>query len=107
VLLPTGYNPPIAQVPAFMFNAAALGVIWGLLRSISRSLLVSSVSHGIWNGLGYVLYGYGSHVGALGITSTAIFAPETGLLGVAINAAGIIVLWSLRRALMQGPQEIA
>jgi membrane protease YdiL (CAAX protease family) len=99
VLLPTGFNPPLVQVPAFMLNAVALGLIWGLLRSISRSLLVSSVSHGIWNGLAYVLFGYGSHVGALGISNTAVFAPETGLLGVAVNAAGVAALWAMRRAL--------
>jgi uncharacterized protein len=100
VLLPTGFNPPIAQVPAFMLNAVALGIIWGLLRSISGSLLVSSVSHGIWNGLAYVLFGYGSHVGMLGIANTAVFAPETGLLGVAVNAAGVAALWAWRRALI-------
>ncbi|MGA8098430.1 MAG: CPBP family intramembrane glutamic endopeptidase [Candidatus Cybelea sp.] len=107
VLLPTGFNPPIAQVPAFMLNAVALGLIWGLLRSISRSLLVSSVSHGIWNGLAYVLFGYGSHVGALGISNTAVFAPETGLLGVAVNAAGVAALWAVHRTLIRRPHAIA
>jgi membrane protease YdiL (CAAX protease family) len=32
VLLDTGFNPPLAQVPIFMANAAVLGAIWGMLR---------------------------------------------------------------------------
>ena len=51
VVLPTGFNPPMSQVPVFMLNAAVLGAIWGMLRLLSGSLIVASVSHGVWNGL--------------------------------------------------------
>jgi len=93
VVLPTGFNPPIAQVPIFMINAALLGIIWGLLRLRSGSVIVSSVSHGVWNGLAYTLFGFGTHVGMLGVTNTAIYGPEVGVLGLAINAIAAAVLW--------------
>ncbi|HEY6325070.1 MAG TPA: CPBP family intramembrane glutamic endopeptidase [Candidatus Cybelea sp.] len=95
VVLPTGFNPPLAQVPTFMANAVLLGAIWGMLRLRSGSLVVSSVSHGLWNGLAYVLFGFGTHVGALGIGNTAILGPEVGVLGVLLNAIGALVLWRM------------
>ncbi len=94
VLLPTGYNPPLAQVPTFMLNAAVIGAIWGMLRLLSGSILVSSVSHGVWNGLAYVLFGFGTNVGALGITNTAMYGPEIGLLGLILNLAVAVGLWT-------------
>ena len=69
VLLPAGYNPPLAQVPTLMLNAV--------------TIVVSSVSHGVWNGLAYVLFGFGSNVGALGIANTALYGPEVGVAGLA------------------------
>src|SRR5438045_2499738 len=42
VVFDTGFNPSAAQVPVFMINAAALGAIWGLMRWISGSVIVSS-----------------------------------------------------------------
>lgn len=95
VVLDTGFNPPAAQVPVFMVNAAIIGVIWGLMRWISGSVVVSSVSHGLWNGMAYVLFGFGKKMGALGIVETAIFGPEEGILGLALNAtfAAALFLW--------------
>jgi uncharacterized protein len=94
VTLPTGYKPPAAQVPVFMVNAAVIGVIWGLIRHISGSVIVSSLSHGVWNGLVYVLFGFGTKVGALGIVNTALYGPEIGILGLALNVAFAAVLWA-------------
>ena len=93
VVLQTGYNPPPAQIPTFMVNAAVLGAIWGMLRLLSGSLVVASVSHGVWNGLAYVLFGFGSHVGALGIANTAVYGPEIGVLGLLLNLAVAAALW--------------
>jgi membrane protease YdiL (CAAX protease family) len=93
VVLPTGFSPPPAQVPTFMLNAAVLGAIWGMLRLLSGSLVVASVSHAIWNGLAYVLFGFGSHLGALGISNTAIYGPEIGVLGLVLNLAAAVALW--------------
>jgi uncharacterized protein len=98
VTLQTGFNPPITQVPTFMINAAVLGAIWGMLRLISGSVIVASVSHGVWNGLAYVLFGFGTHVGALGIKQTAIYGPEVGVLGLLLNLVFAAVLWRRYRA---------
>jgi membrane protease YdiL (CAAX protease family) len=93
VVFDTGYNPPPAQIPVFMINAAVIGVIWGLLRGMSGSVLVTSLVHGIWNGAAYVFFGYGSRSGALGIESTTVFGPEVGLLGLGLNALFAVALW--------------
>ena len=86
VVLPTAFNPPMAQVPFFMINATIIGANWGMLRLLSGSVVVSSVSHSIWNGLAYSLFGYGTSVGALGIADTALYGPEIGVLGLVFNA---------------------
>jgi membrane protease YdiL (CAAX protease family) len=101
VVLPTGFNPPPAQVPIFMLNAAVLGAIWGMLRLLSGSLVVSSVSHSVWNSLVYTLFGYGTHLGWLGISDTAIYGPEIGILGLLLNATvavGLVLLCLRRRS---------
>jgi hypothetical protein len=93
VTLSTGFDLPAAQIPVFMLNAAAMGLIWGLLRAISGSILVSSVSHGLWNGGAYAFFGYGTSVGALGMHDTAIYGPEVGLLGLGLNLLFAAALW--------------
>ena len=93
VMLPTGFNPPMSQVPTFMLNAAVLGAIWGMLRLLSGSLVVASVSHGVWNGLAYVLFGFGTQLGTLGISNTVIYGPEIGVLGLLLNIGVAAVLW--------------
>jgi len=47
-------------------NATLIGLSWGLMRLISGSIIVTSVSHGVWNGMAYVLFGFGEKTGALG-----------------------------------------
>lgn len=86
-----------AQIPLFFINAALLGLIWGLLRLGSGSILVSSLGHGLWNGLVYVLFGVGSNVGALGIRDVGIYGPEVGLLGLVLNALYAAVLFWIFR----------
>jgi membrane protease YdiL (CAAX protease family) len=93
VILPTGFSPPMSQVPIFMLNAAALGANWRMLRLLSGSLVVASVSHGIWNGLAYVLFGFGTHLGALGISNTPVYGPDIGILGLLLNLAVPAVMW--------------
>jgi uncharacterized protein len=93
VALPTGFDLPAAQIPVFLLNAALLGIVWGLLRWSSGSVIVASLSHGLWNGLAYELFGYGTKTGALGIRDTALYGPEVGLVGLALNAAFAIALW--------------
>ena len=40
-------------------------------------------------------FGFGTKVGALGITETAIYGPEVGILGLIVNAvfAAALLLW--------------
>jgi membrane protease YdiL (CAAX protease family) len=97
ITLDTGFNVPIARIPVFMFNAAILGGVWAVMRERSGSILVPSLSHGLWNGCDYVLFGFGTHHGALGIADTAFYGPEVGLLGLGLNAAFLLLLW-LRRS---------
>ena len=74
------------------------GGIWGVLRDVSGSLVVSSVSHGVWNGLAYTVFGYGTRAGALGIRQVGIYGPEVGLLGLALNT---IVLLAVAKTLIK------
>jgi membrane protease YdiL (CAAX protease family) len=93
VVLDTGYNPPAPQVPVYLVNVFVIGVVWGLLRQISGSVLVASVCHGVWNGLTYALFGFGDDAGALGIEPTAVLGPEVGIVGLALNLVFAVVLW--------------
>jgi uncharacterized protein len=95
VLLDTGFNPPPAQVPVYLLNAAVMGAIWGLLRAISGSVLVASLAHGLWNGAAYAVFGFGAKVGALGIADTAFYEPEVGILGLVLNLLFAAALWRL------------
>jgi hypothetical protein len=107
VSLPTGFDLPAAQIPVFMVNAAVIGAIWGLLRWISGSIVVTSFCHGLWNGGAYVFYGFGTHVGALGVQRTALFGPEVGVLGLCLNllfAAALWRWWTARVRERAGPQ---
>ena len=93
VTLNTGFNPPVAQIPVYLVNAAVIGAIWGVLRWMSGSVVVTSVSHGLWNGGAYALFGFGSKTGALGVRDTAIFGPEVGILGLVFNLMFVAALW--------------
>ena len=93
VVLNTGFNPPMAQVPTFLANAAVLGFIWGRMRQASGSIVVSSLAHSVWNALAYRLFGFGAKVGLLGIHDTAVFGPEVGVAGLALNVAFALILW--------------
>ena len=86
-----------AHIPYFFANATLLGLIWGMLRLGSGSVLVSSAGHGLWNGLTYVLFGVGSTAGALGIKELGLFGPEVGLYGIALNAAFFALLYWVYR----------
>jgi len=97
------FKPPLVQVPIFLVNAAVIGAAWGLMRAISGSILVSSASHGLWNGIVYVFFGFGTKGGALGITNTLVFGPEIGILGLIINALFAIALWRFWKRVRNEP----
>ena len=90
-----------SDIPLFFANATLLGLIWGLLRFGSGSIVVSSVGHGLWNGLAYVLFGIASGTGVLGIRDVTRYGPEVGVYGVVLNGLFAAALaWSLRHKLM-------
>jgi membrane protease YdiL (CAAX protease family) len=78
----------------YLGNAAVMGVGWGLLRWISGSVVVASVSHAIWNGLAYTLFGAGPIEGALGIERSLLYDVETGLVGLTLNLLFTLALWT-------------
>lgn len=87
------YHLPLAQVPVYILNAGVIGFVWALMRRRSGSIVVTSISHGVWNSLTYVLFGYGTALGVLGIHNTIVFGPEVGVFGLALNLAFAAVLW--------------
>lgn len=89
----TEYGLPFTQVPVYLVNGMLLGLIWGLLRLISGSVIVPSVCHAVWNAFAYALFGFGEEVGALGIENTFVYGPEVGYLGILLN--GAFYLWLL------------
>ena len=63
------------------------------MRRRSGSIVVTSVSHGVWNSLAYVLFGEGTAIGVLGIHNTVVFGPEVGVVGLVLNLAFAAILW--------------
>ena len=107
LLLP-GVRVPLAQVPVYILNAGVIGFAWALMRRRSGSIVVTSVSHGVWNSLAYVMFGEGTAIGVLGIHNTSVFGPEVGVVGLAVNAAFAAVLWAgFSRARATGPSTAA
>ena len=95
VTLADEFRLPPSQIGVFMANAMVLGLVWGVLRAWSGSIIVASVAHGLWNGIAYVGFGVGGRTGALGVRDTAFYGPESGLLGLALNAAFAVILWQV------------
>jgi membrane protease YdiL (CAAX protease family) len=93
ISLDTGFDVPANEIPIYLVNATFLGLVWGLLRQVSGSVVVPAVCHSVWNGIDYPLYGFGEKVGALGIEETHIYGPEVGIIVVAINAVVVGALF--------------
>lgn len=104
ISLDTGFDIPAKEIPIFLIYATIIGVVFGLLRMLSGSVIVPSVCHAVWNGIDYPLYGFGEKVGALGIEQTHIYGPEVGVLGLIVNAAVAALLLFLVRKQMQQPR---
>ena len=60
---------------------------------VSGSLLMPAVSHAVWNGIEYPLFGFGEKMGALGISQTHICGPAAGLLGIACGLLFLALIW--------------
>jgi hypothetical protein len=95
---------PLPQIPILLSNAVLIGGTWGLLRSLSGSILVTSVCHAVWNAAVYTFFGFGATIGVLGVKQTAIYGPESGLVGLGLNlalAAGLWHWWQRRESCPQ------
>lgn len=95
--LAAGYQLPLLQVVVFIVNAAVIGAIWGVMRLLSGSIIVTAVSHSVWNALAYMFFGEGPKIGALGVTQTLVYAPEVGFVGLILNGAFLVVLLAFAR----------
>lgn len=82
-----------SMLPLYLTGGVVGGLIFGLLRYISGSIIVSSFSHALWNTVVYSLFGFGGGVGILGIKMTGTYHPESGLLGLLFGIIFTIILW--------------
>jgi membrane protease YdiL (CAAX protease family) len=98
---------PLAQIPVLLINAVVIGAIWGMLRSISGSIVVTSVCHALWNAAVYALFGFGTTVGALGVKQPAIYGPESGYWGLGLNLVLAIVLWKWWKKYTQAKVQVS
>jgi membrane protease YdiL (CAAX protease family) len=98
VLLEFGGDFPRSAVPIYLGNVLLLGLNWGLMRMVSGSVIVASVSHALWNALAYKFFGFGSEYGVLTTSSFRIFDPERGLVGLALNAVVFAVFFRWARS---------
>ena len=80
-------------IPLYLSTVFTGGAIMAIIRYRSGSIIVSSLSHTIWNSVNYILFGFGTAVGVLGITPITIFDPERGFLGLGINVLFLIIFW--------------
>jgi CAAX protease family protein len=92
VALGTGFDLPAKEIPIFLINGTIFGLIWGILRMLSGSILVPTVSHAACNGIDYPLFGCGEKVGAPGIADTHLYGPKVGLLGIVLGAAFLALI---------------
>jgi membrane protease YdiL (CAAX protease family) len=87
-----GKLPPL-EAPIYLINVVLLGMSWGLMRQLSGAVLVPALSHGVWNGMAYTLFGLGTTPGFLALSDPSIYGPERGFLGMALNGAFVYYLW--------------
>jgi membrane protease YdiL (CAAX protease family) len=99
-VLEGGLELPMHHAPIYLVNAALMGVVWGVLRLISGSVVVASVSHSVWNAIAYSFFGAGPMEGILGIENKLFFDAEVGLVGLGLNmlfSVGLWLWWRTRR----------
>jgi membrane protease YdiL (CAAX protease family) len=82
VTVAKGFTLPVSQTIIYIVNIAVIGSVWGQMRALSRSIVVTSVSHSLWNAGTYVLFGTGTFLsGYLGVKQTELYGAEVGLIG--------------------------
>ena len=97
-LMEEDFKLPATVIPVYIANAFLLGLCWGILRRASISIFVAAFSHGVWNAFAYVLFGYGTKTGVLGVDAYTVYGPERGIVGIALNAAAVALLWRWQKS---------
>jgi membrane protease YdiL (CAAX protease family) len=93
-IIEENFKLPPEVIPVYIGNVFLLGVAWGIIRFASGSIVVVAYCHGVWNGIVYTFFGYGTTSGALDITDYKLYDPERGFLGLAVNALAVVLLWA-------------
>jgi len=91
-MLKTGFDG-VCSASRFYVECPVMSAVWGLLRWQSGSVIVSSVSHGVWKTQPMCSLVSDRKVGPLGIKNTGFFGPGIGVLGLALNVAFVATLW--------------
>ena len=94
-LLEMGEGFPKNAIPLYLANVLLLGLNWGLMRLASGSVIVPALSHAVWNAIAYKFFGFGVEYGELARSSFTLLDPERGVVGIGLNAAFALVLWTL------------
>jgi hypothetical protein len=83
--------------------------LWaGCCIGYDERVTVTSASRGVWIGLVYALFGMGTTYGALGIRNTAVFGPEIGVLGLALNVVfGVVYRSAFNQHRTWGIEHVA
>jgi len=75
----------VTRTAIYAVNIFLLGILFSYLFLESRSLIPSSIFHGVWNALEYTLFGYGNSQGVILGNSRILFDPEEGLVGTFVQ----------------------
>ena len=87
------FAQPLGKVPQYVIGSTVFGVAMGLLRLRSRSIIVPSLCHALWNASVYTLFGAGEKIGQLGISDPTVWDPERGYAGLVLAIVAAALLW--------------
>ncbi len=88
----------VTRTAIYAVNIFLLGILFSYLFLESRSLIPSSIFHGVWNALEYTLFGYGNSQGVILGNSRILFDPEEGLVGTFVLLVfSIVVTWKIKK----------
>ncbi|KPK89811.1 hypothetical protein AMJ80_09260 [bacterium SM23_31] len=94
VFLASETTLPSTIVPIYLINILLVGINFGLIRLLSGSIIICSVSHSMWNALLYSIFGHGTNTGILSEFNYQLFDPERGYMGIIINIlVALFLLW--------------
>lgn len=93
ILFSKSYSLGPLAATVILINAVLIGAIWGIVRSLGSSIVLSSLSHAVWNASTYVIFGDGNVPGVLQMQTSVWVHPERGLLGLLLNGVLLFLLY--------------